>query len=68
MTAHPSALIAQLRAVALAQADAEKASVLCESRDYERVHFAVRDEVEALRPLLMEAGISLHHLREGMNA
>jgi hypothetical protein len=68
MTTHPSALIAQLRAVAKAQKAAEDVSAYSFGDTYERVHLGVREEVEVLRPLLAEFGISLHHLREGMNA
>jgi hypothetical protein len=66
MTAHPSALIAQLRKVADAQKDAESVAAYSFGDTYERVHLCVKEEVEALRPLLIEAGIDLHYLREAI--
>lgn len=65
---HGEQIMEALRELERAQVDANKASVVCQSRDYELAHFALRTAQITLWRVLGNAGFDAAVIREGFNA
>ena len=63
---HGEQIMEALRGLESAQRDAEKASVLCQSRDYEIAHHELRTAQITLWRVLGNAGFDPAVIREGM--
>lgn len=61
-------LLNQLRAVQSAQRDCDKANVMCQSDDYERVHHDLQTAKIELWKVANRAGIAFSVIRDACNA
>ena len=64
---HGEKIMEALRELERAQIDANKASVLCQSRDYELAHHELRTAQIVLWQALSNAGIDPAVIREGID-
>lgn len=63
---HGEKIMEALRGLEAAQRDAEKASVICQSRDYELAHHELRTAQIVFWQALSNAGFDPAVIREGM--
>lgn len=61
-------VITALRAVQSAYDDCQKASIRCQSDEYEVVYFQLKDELVALWKVADMAGIDMNKIRNALNS